>query len=279
MKKSILFDYVYLFLGAFFMALAVVVFLTPSKVAAGGPPGIAILLGELFGVNKGLAIALINMPLMLLGMRTLGGSIFFRTIVAVVCISLCTYFTEIYIGDSWRSSDRMLNTLYGAVLIGSGLGFMFKGGGSSGGWTMLARLLSNKFNIGVGQSIFLLDVIVIGSSALIFSDAESVLLGGLGIYISGKVVDLILTGSSGVKIVHISCIDAEQLNPQIVSHLGTLGSIVKANSFQDGCQKDLIFLTVDQSQIDHLHRLVLAFDPLAYMVVMDAADIRVSAVK
>src|SRR5258706_14492456 len=72
----ILRDYLLLTIGALLAAVAVDVFLVPNNVVVGGLPGAAMLLHASVGTPVGLVTLLANIPLFIIGFRSLGGDAF-----------------------------------------------------------------------------------------------------------------------------------------------------------------------------------------------------------
>ena len=259
-------------LGAFMLSLGIVVFLSPNHIVTGGPPGIAIILFYSAGINKGLTLLVLNLALLLLGLGKLGASFLLRTCYAFSATAAFTELLTYLLKTPAVTSSPLLNTLYGGILAGVGLGLIFKAGASAGGWSMFARLISGHTGIAVGQCIFLLDSMVLLASVIVFRDIESGLWAGIGIYVTGLIVDLVLTGKSGAKVVHISSYRTDVLTELLPARLSEAGAKVHCNTVAGHNGLNVIFLVVETGQISLLRELVRTNDPEAHMVVMDAVE-------
>ena len=259
-------------LGAFLLALGIVVFLSPNHIAAGGPPGIAIILFYFAGINKGLTLLLVNLALITLGLRKLGTAFLLHTSYAFCATSAFTELLTDLMAHPAVTDAPLLNALYGGALAGAGIGLVFKAGASAGGWSLLGRLISEHSGIAVGQCLFLLDSLVLLASAIVFHNIESALWGGIGIYVTGLVVDLVLTGKSGAKVVHISSHRTGILAHLLPERLREAGSRVHCNTLTNRDGLNVMFLVVETGQISLLRDLVRTNDPEAHMVVMDAVE-------
>lgn len=275
MKKYLqtVFDYLLIVMGCASLASGVVMFLVPSQVPAGGPPGLAIIGNFSLGISPGVILFLVNAPLILAGYKLLGRTLFLRSLVVVLLTSVFTDGLPHLISLPDLGDNRLLNALYGGVLVGLGIGLMFKSGSSSGGWSILARLISSRFNISLGQCLFFMDGMVIALAALLFRDFEAAMLGGVTVFVTGRMVDLIVSGSSDIKVVHISCWKADRLKPIIEQKMGISGSVVKAKSMKSGGDKEILFLIIEKTQLIPIRKLVEAHDPDAYLVVMNAMEV------
>ena len=248
-------------------------FLAPSQIAAGGPPGLAILGHYSLGISTGLLLFIINLPLVLAGYKLLGRKLFIRSLVVVMLTALFTHFLPILFELPDLGDNRLLNALYGGLMMGLGIGLMFKAGSSSGGWSILARLISSRLNLSLGQCLFFMDAGVILLSALVFQDFEAAMLGGIAVFVTGRMVDLIVSGSSDIKVVHISCWKADRLKPIIEKQLGISGSVIQAKSLKSGGDKEILFLIIEKTQLVPIRKVLEEYDPEAYLVVMNAMEV------
>ena len=163
-------DYAFILAGSIIQAISVVVFLAPADLAPGGVSGLAFIFSRTLPISMsiGLWTFILNVPLLLLGLRHLGGLSFLaRTILTVV---LYTAFTALMEQLGWRAVTRdiLLNTLFGAVIGGIGGGLVFRARASSGGTDILALLLVRWRSVPLSQSYLLTDVLVIVLAGLTF---------------------------------------------------------------------------------------------------------------
>ena len=136
-------DYLLIISGSLVQALALRTFLIPAQLVGGGISGIAQLLHYLWRTPVGLITLLGNIPLFIIGWRYLGGPRFaVRTILSVVSF---TIFADVLIeltGQAPITEDILLNSLYGGLLLGVGLGMVYLGRGTSGGTDILGRIMN-----------------------------------------------------------------------------------------------------------------------------------------
>ena len=270
---KVLLDYILIALGCASLACGIVMFFAPNQVPAGGPPGLAILGNYALGLSPGVVLFLVNTPLVIAGYKLLGRKLFIRSLIVVIFTSVFTDSLPLLFELPDLGDNRLLNALYGGLMVGLGIGLMFKAGSSSGGWSILARIISSRFNISLGQCLFFMDAAVILLSAIVFQDFEAAMLGGIAVFVTGRMVDLIVSGSSDIKVVHISCWKADRLKPIIENELGISGSVVKAKSMKSGGDKEILFLIIEKTQLVPIRKLVEEHDPDAYLVVMNAMEV------
>ncbi|MEH6473861.1 MAG: YitT family protein [Halopseudomonas sp.] len=266
-------DALYILIGCLCVALSIAVFLMPHQIAAGGPPGLAVLANHLFNISPGLMILGVNASLILLGWHSLGMKFLIRTLVAVVLIALMTDGLIFWLKDLTLSHDRFLSALYAGVFLGAGVGLLFKGGGSSGGWAILARLIADRTNITVGQSAAMLDAGIVVLSALVFRDLEAALLGGITVFIAGRVIDGVLTVQPSVLLVNITSRHANELRAVIDAQFGIQGTVIQCDAADSPGEKDLLHLSLDRRHLKTLKTMIEAQAPDAYVTIADAVGV------
>ncbi len=258
--------------GVVSLALGVVLFLAPNRIATGGAPGMAILLNHLSGISIGLLMLMINLPLLAMGVKILGKTFAIRSAAAIVLMS---FFVDLF-GELLQlqsvSHNTLLATLYGGIAVGVGAGLILKGNASAGGTTIIARLVAARTHFRPGQIILFFDVFIIVTSGFVFHDVERALWSLISIYVTAKCIDMILTGPLSEKVVHITSNRAEQLSEQFIEHLGKKGTILTGTGLYPEEQKTLIFLSVETRRISLLRDIIRENDPDAFMVVMDATE-------
>ena len=272
--KTELFNYSFIILGSLVMALGVVCFLSPNHIATGGTAGLAIVLHHVINLPIGVLMALVNIPLILLGLKYLGKKFAIKTI---ICIGFIVLFVDAlgqWIHLQSLSNNLMLATLYGGVTVGTGLGLIFKGGASAGGGTILAKIISANTQVKTSTVILILDALVVASAGFVFNSIELALWSLISIYVGSKLIDLILVGASNQKIVHISSIkNLNELSLIISDNLGISGTIIKGNDLGNTEYKDIIFIMIDKNKLNPLKQLVLQYDENVKMIVMEAAEV------
>jgi uncharacterized membrane-anchored protein YitT (DUF2179 family) len=262
----------YITAGSVTLALGIVLFLAPNKIATGGTPGMAILLNYLIDLPIGSLMLLINLPLLLIGGRMLGKAFALRSVAAIFLTSVLIDLSTEILHLQPLSHDTLLATLYGGIGIGIGVGLILRGNASAGGTTVIARLVASRSHYKPGQVILAFDVFIIVASGFVFQDIERALWSMISIYATAKCIDMILTGTLSEKVVHIATSRVEVLSQAIIERLGRQGTILTGTGLFEDERKTLIFVTVEARRITLLRDIIRENDPDAFMVVMDAAE-------
>lgn len=271
--KNELINYSYILLGCVIMSFGIVGFLSPNKITIGGTAGLSIIFHYLFGLPTGVLMVLINLPLLLFGLKHLGKKFAFHTIITIFLIAFFVDLFSLFIHLPALSTNLLLSTLYGGIAIGLGLGLIFKAGSSAGGASIVAKIISINSSIKPSTIMLVIDAVIVISAGIVFRNIESALWSLIGIYVTSQLVEVVLTGKKYEKIVHITSENLGLLSDKIVSELGLRGTIIKGEDFNTKTKKDLILLVIETNRINVLKQLIEEVDSNAYMVIMEASEL------
>lgn len=260
--------------GTFIMAAGFVLFISPYKLAPGGVYGIAIILHHLFGLPIGLTALAMDIPLTILGIKILGPRFGIKTIVGFVSTSLWVSLLEWTYGyEPLVENDALLSAIFGGVLIGIGLGLVFKSRATSGGSDIIAMIFAKYTHLPIGQLLIMVDsaIVLIGLAA--FGKWEIPLYSWIVIFISGKIIDVVLQGLDYDKTLFIISEKHEEIRQKILVDLNRGGTILKGNGMYNGDEKSIIFVVVTRRELAILKDFIHHVDPKAFLTVLNANEI------
>ncbi|HMN60495.1 MAG TPA: YitT family protein, partial [Anaerolinea sp.] len=218
-SRASLADYAFVLAGALVQAFAMRLFLIPAQLVSGGVSGTAQLINYYTGWPIGMMVLAGNIPLFIIGWRHLGGPRFaLRTALSVVAFSLFTDLLSFFLPPNGAVDDLVLNCLYGAVLLGVGLGLVYRGKGTSGGSDILGRILNEKTGISISQAYLITDSLVILASGLVFA-WENALYALAVTYVSGLAAEMVLEGSDIFRTALIITCCPQEVADKIMSEM------------------------------------------------------------
>lgn len=265
-------DYLLILLGAFLQALSMRLFLVPASLVSGGISGIAQILHYTVGWPIGLVVLLGNIPLFIVGWRYLGGPRFaLRTMLSIAAFSIFTDLLISLTGSSPITSDILLNTLYGGMLLGVGLGVVYLGRGTSGGTDILGRVLNRRLGISISMAYLLTDSFAVLLAGFFFG-WEKALYGLFMIYLSGVAADTTSQGSSVIRSAFIITDETEKVILAIQDQLDRGATIISAKGGYTGKDRPIVYCVVTAAEVVRLKAIVHECDPDAFMVVGQANE-------
>ena len=205
MKKKVykfIADMLLMAVGSFLYALSITVIIDANMLSAGGVTGISTLIHRFTDIPTGLLVFVLNIPILILGFVKLGKKFIVKTAIATAMVSVALEITEAYLPI--YQTDNILAAIFGGMVMGLGLSFVFLRGGTTGGVDIIAKVINRRFrHLTVGRVLLTMDGIVILVTAIIFRNIETALYSVIAMFVSSKVMDTVLYGSDKGKIIYI----------------------------------------------------------------------------
>ncbi len=271
--KSEIKNYLFVVSGSAILALGVVFFFISNNITTGGGPGLAVLLHHLTGINVGILMVAVNVPLLIIGTKYLGKMFAVRSIVAIVLSSALIDFLLITLKVEGLTDDILLASVFGGAIIGLGVGLIMRGNASAGGTSIVAKIVAANSYWKPAQVILFIDFLIILSSIYVFADIEKAMWSMISIYFTAKAINTLLSGSPSKKVVHLVSDKAEVLSEKIIEKIGDSGSIIKGTGLHPKEEKTIIFIIVELNKLRTLRDIIKEHDEEAFMVVMDASEL------
>lgn len=270
--RRLLWDGVFLLLGSVCFGAAVSMFTSPAAIAPGGVTGLAVLFDHLFGIPAGIGTLLLNLPLLLLALKHMGRTFFLRTLaglgISSVFIDLFAAFLPPFTGD------RLLAAIFGGVLTGAGLGFIYMRGACTGGAEIVALLLRRKFpQLSIGNMLLCVDAAVVLLSALVYRQAESALYAAVTVFLAAQVMDRLIYGGQTAKFAVIISAYAAKIADTVLHELHRGVTRLEASGGYTGEKRPVLLCAVGRAEAHRLRELVARIDPAAFVIFSTADEV------
>lgn len=269
-------------LGAFLLAASFALFINPYKIVPGGVYGLGIVLHHYFpDIKVGTFGLCLDIPLLLISLRVFGATFGAKTVVAALLTPifmnlLATYAgqepNEIFGGHMDLSNDVLLASLFGGVIMGTGLGIIFKNKATSGGTDIISMILSKFLRFQLSKSIIIVESIVVVVGLIAFGDWKLPLYSLVSIMISVKVIDYIIEGPSDDKLLFIISEKHELIKDYILNGIERGGTYIKSNGMFEGAEKNMIFLVVPRRELVLMQSFIKSVDSEVFMVIVTAHE-------
>ena len=267
-KSSLLFSYIQLFIGCLIGSVAYPLFLTPNNIAPGGLTGIAVILNYLFHLPVGTISLAMNIPLFLLGYRSVGKIFAFRSLIATLLFSLLIDILPL----RPMTMDPLLGTLFGGVLLGIGLGLIIRGGATTGGTDMMASMVNRKYQyISTGTILFAFDFLVVAAAGIIVGTSQA-LYAMICIFVTAKVMDTVMIGFSGNKACLIVSSSWEEIKKRIMFDMGRGVTQLLSKGGHTGDDRPTLLCVVNRQEIMEIKKIVREVDVNAFMIILEAHE-------
>lgn len=265
----LLLDLLLLGVGGVLFAVGVNSVLVPHHFAIGGVAGLSLIINNFFpSLNLGLLYLLINLPLFVMAWMVVGRRFFIYSLIGTAMLSLTVALVH------WQITleDRILAAILAGVLCGAGAGISLRSSGSQGGLDILSVVLLKRFSINIGSTVLAVNTAVLLLVALFYS-LEAVLYTLVALYVSARVIALVVTGLSRRKAVFIISPRWREISEEIL--LGNRGgaTILEGRGAFTGKGEQIIYTVVSIAELGEIKRLVMRHDPDAFVVVSDTQEV------
>ena len=264
-------QYIIIFLGSVLYAFSVALILEPNRLAPGGASGLAIVLSQFIPIGTGTIILLLNVPLILLGIKSFGIKFLYTTIFAIVVNSV---FVNIFALFPPVLNDVFLASICGGVVNAISLGIILRLGGTTGGTDIVAKLLRKKMpHLEIGTLFILVDMVIVVISAFVFGNVENAIYAGICVVITGQILDRILYGGQNARMLVIISDEAERIGCRLLDDLNTGVTYLNGRGGYTQKEKNVIICVVRKRSLPRTTKIVSEEDSRAFMIITSAENI------
>jgi uncharacterized membrane-anchored protein YitT (DUF2179 family) len=295
--RSVIIDYIAITIGAALMGIGIGVFLVDARVVPGGVSGLSMALHYVSNgsLPVGTTIWILNIPLYLWGLKELGKSFGVRTFYG---FTLNSFFIDFFRGDiPWFGWIRLQDTqtvkdllhhdflflvLIGAVMLGVGLGIIFKFKGTTGGSDIVAAIMHKKFGTKPGSAIMMTDFFVIALAGLIIEikhlspdrPAFALTLYALFLlFISARLIDAIIDGFDYARAVYIISDKHQEIADKIMNEMSRGVTALKSRGVYRNIEREVIFTIVTIKELTTLTDHIKSIDPDAFVIINNVHEV------
>ena len=266
-KKIIPFFFV--ILGAFLAALGLELFLIPNEIIDGGIIGISIISSYLFKLPLGIFIFFLNLPFLYIGYKQIGKTFTIMTLLGVTALSIFTY---LFNSGSAITQDLLLATVFGGILLGTGVGLIIRYGGSLDGTEVISIIISKNMSFSVGEIVMFFNIFILSSAGFVFG-WEKAMYSLITYFIAYKTIDLTIEGLEQMKAATIISIKPRQIQEAIYARLGRNVTFLYGKSGYTGVYKEIIYCILSRLELAKLKKIVAEHDPNAFVVIEHVHDV------
>ena len=267
--KNIGWNLVLLVLGSLLCGVGVNGILIPHGFVSGGVTGLALVFHHLVpSLSVALIYAVANVPLFIAGWFFISRRFFLYSIAGTLIFSAAVQWAQFPV----PVQDKLLAAVLAGLIFGTGSGVILKSMGSAGGTDILSVIFLQRFSIRVGTTVLAFNTLVLATAALLIS-LEDALYTLIYLYVSTKIVDLVVTGLSQRKAVFIISPRWEKISPRILSEIHRGVTILRGQGAYSQREQQILYTVVTFREVATLKQIVRSEDPAAFVVVSDTTEV------
>lgn len=281
--------------GALLMGIAYSWFLAPYKIVPGGIGGLSQILFFIFDIPLGISMLIFNIPLFIISFIFMGSRFGLRSIYGMLAVSISTDlvsfgnlhnfgiissladYTYLYQGDKILAilgpNDIYLSAIAGSVLLGLGLGLIFRSRGSTAGTDIPVAIIKQKTGLSIGTGYWIVETLIILTVGIVFKDVKIIIWGYINLFISARITDLTSEGLPYVKGAYIISAKHEEIKETIYEKIHRGVTYFKAIGGYTGEDKLVLFCVMNRRQVSLMREIVKDIDPDAFVLLTDVNDV------
>lgn len=260
---------IFLSLGVVLVAIGLEQFLVPNNIIDGGIVGVSIISSYLTNLPLGLFIFFLNLPFLYFGYKHLGKDFLFSSLFSIALLSVAV---TIFHHFPKVTDDPLLSCIFGGIIIGIGLGIIFRNNGSLDGTEIVAMAVSKKISFSVGEIIMFFNIFILGGAGLVFG-WDRAMYSLIAYFIIFKTIDIVLEGLDESKSIIIVSNYYEEIANSIMSRLERGVTFIDGEGGYSREPKKIIFCVITRLELTELKHLVSEIDPYAFIAIENVHEV------
>ncbi len=263
----------FILVGSAIFSFGLVHFNIQNELGEGGFTGITLLLLYLFNLDPALMNIVLNIPVLIVGWKTLGRTTFYYSLIGILAVSVFIRISQIYLIEIDLASDLTLASLFAGVFIGVGLGIIFRYGGTTGGVDIIARLMNKYLGWSMGRAMFLFDALVIFTSIITYLDHIKGMYTLVAVFIGARVIDFIQEGAYAARGTTVISEKSEQISTSIMKEMDRGVTVLQGRGSFTGSSRDVLYCVIAKNEIVRLKNIIEQIDPHAFVAISHVHDV------
>ena len=256
-------------LGNTLIAIAVNGIVIPHQFLNGGITGTALLIHYLAPfLPVAILYLVLNIPLFAFGWAFVGRRFFLYSIVGM--LTLAGALEWVHLGVPL--SDKLLAALFAGILTGTGGGLTLRSRGSAGGLDILSVIMLKRFSITIGKTILSFNIVILTATTFLFS-LETALYSFIYIYITTRMMELVITGLSKRKAVLIISGQWNKISEEILHRMNRGVTLLHGQGGYSGKAGKILYVVVSMRELHRIKRITQNIDPKAFVVIQDTLEV------
>ena len=268
--KNIIINAVYVLIGVVLITISINSFFLKLKIAPGGVSGLATVIHYLTNISVGTIVFVLNIPLFIAGFLAFGKRFSLKTLAATFLLS---FLLDNTLFLPQITDDMLLASIFGGIIMGCGMAFVFKGGATTGGTDIAAKVVNKYFpSFNISEQLFFIDGLVVVFAMIVFKDFDIGLYSIITIWLSAKVIDIVFEGVGFAKAMFIISNNGEEIGNRIIEEVGRGVTGLNGEGLYLKNEKKVLLTVVNRMQIPVIKRIAKEIDKNAFVIITDVRE-------
>lgn len=270
-RKFSIRKYIMITLACVAYGVGISLFVDPNNLAPGGFTGLSVVLNRLIPIETGTIYLILNIPVMILGIWKFGWKFTISTLYAILVVSFSTNALSLM---NPITKEPVLGAVFGGMLCGTGMGMVLRNSATTGGTDIIVKCLRQRFpHMKTGSLMLMIDAVIIGLSGIVFKNFDSVLYSIVSVLTTSAVLDMVLYGRDGAKLIYIISDKSEKITSRILQELDIGVTHLEGSGAYKNVEKKVIMCVVKKQLAHKVEEIVRDEDVSAFMIISNASEI------
>lgn len=270
-RKFSIKKYIMITLACVIYGVGISLFVDPNNLAPGGFTGLSVVLNRLIPIETGTIYLILNIPVIILGIWKFGWKFTVSTLYAILVVSFSTNALSLM---NPVTKEPVLGTVFGGMLCGAGMGMVLRNSATTGGTDIIVKCLRQRFpHMKTGSLMMMIDAVIIGLSGIVFKNFDSVLYSIVSVLTTSAVLDMVLYGRDGAKLIYIISDESEKITSRILQELDIGVTHLEGSGAYKNVEKKVIMCVVKKQLAHKVEEIVRDEDVSAFMIISSASEI------
>ncbi|SDB13153.1 Uncharacterized membrane-anchored protein YitT, contains DUF161 and DUF2179 domains [Desulfonatronum thiosulfatophilum] len=235
----------------------------------GGIFGVGLLIYYQYPIlSAGILYFLLNIPLFVAGWVNVSKRFFYYSLYAMIVATLSYELVHLDFGVR----DQLYAAIAAGGICGFGVGIVLRSLGSNGGMDVVAVILNQKYNIGIGKTYFVFNFFLFGISAFML-DIDLIIASLIFVFITSVVLEYTLALFNQRKLVLIISDRSKEIADEMINHLKMGATFIRGRGAYSGQDKNIIMAITNNIVLKRLEELVFSKDEYAIFIVENTFNV------
>lgn len=261
---------IYVLIGVVLITISINCFFLRLKIAPGGVSGLATVIHYITNISVGTIVFVLNIPLFIAGFLAFGKRFSVKTLIATFLLS---FLLDNTLFLPQITDDLLLASIFGGMIMGAGMAFVFKGGATTGGTDIAAKVVNKYFPaFNISEQLFCIDGLVVIFAMVVFRDFDIGLYSIITIWLSAKIIDIVFEGVGFAKAMFIISDSGEKIGNRILEEIGRGVTGLKGEGLYLKNDKKILLTVVDRTQIPTIKQIAKEEDKKSFVIITDVRE-------
>lgn len=259
-------------IGIIISSIGINGFLAPADLLSSGLAGIVVILNKIFGVNQGLVILLMNIPIFLICKKYVDKEFFYSSIINMFIYSLALGISE-NLYKYIIIDDLMIQSIFGGILVGVGVGLIFKANSSVGGLDIVMAALKLKYDISIKNASLVINFFIICLGGILFGGLRA-MYTLISMYLTSIFIEQAKDCFNKQKLILLISEKYNEIATNIMSATGKGVTFLDAEGAYTKVKKKMIYCVVSTNQVAKIKEIIYKEDKDAFVSINNIDEVK-----